>query len=159
MDDEAWRGKVGGLSPSEIKEFLSEGKTARLACLDHDGWPYIVPTWHEWDGKSFWVVPRLKSKWAEYLKSESRCSIVVDQMDPLIKVVAKCTATCVEEPNVGGAWVEFGNRMSTRYLGPNGPSYLVPTLNEPRWLFRLDVVKMNTWQGVDWASRYKTTKW
>ena len=59
MADENWRGKVGGLSQSEITEFLSEGKTARLACLDQDGWPYIVPTWHEWMVNHFGLFPGL----------------------------------------------------------------------------------------------------
>ena len=46
-------------------------------------------------------------------------------------------------------------RMSVRYLGENGPKYLVPTLDKPRWLIRLDPVKVQTWQGNDWADRYK----
>ena len=47
----------------------------------------------------------------------------------------------------------IAERMSTRYLGENGPKYLEPTLDKPRWLFRLDPVKVQTWQGVDWAAR------
>ena len=46
-------------------------------------------------------------------------------------------------------------RMSTRYLGENGPKYLAPTLDKPRWLYRLVPVTMQTWQGQDWAGRYK----
>jgi len=44
--------------------------------------------------------------------------------------------------------------MSLRYLGENGPTYLIPTLNQPRWLFRIDPAKMQTWQGVGWARRF-----
>ena len=46
-------------------------------------------------------------------------------------------------------------RMSTRYLGENGPKYLAPTMDKPRWLYRLVPVSMQTWQGQDWARRYK----
>jgi hypothetical protein len=28
-------------------------------------------------------------------------------------------------------------------------------MDKPRWLIRLDPVKMQTWQGNDWADRYK----
>ena len=66
------------------------------------------------------------------------------------------TAELLERPNVGGKWVEMANEMSYRYLGEHGPDYLVPTLNEPRWLFFVRPRKITTWQGVDWAQKYKT---
>jgi hypothetical protein len=58
MSDESWRGQVGRLDEEEISTFLAEAHLARLACLDDEGWPYVVPCWHEWDGSSFWVIPR-----------------------------------------------------------------------------------------------------
>ena len=60
--DESWRGKVGKLSREEINQFLEEPNLARVACLDDKGWPYAVPCWYQWDGKSIWLVARAKSK-------------------------------------------------------------------------------------------------
>ena len=37
----------------------------------------------------------------------------------------------------------------------NGPRYLEPTLDKPRWLFYLRSGQVITWQGQDWAKRYK----
>ena len=68
-------------------------------------------------------------------------------------------ATIVEEPNVGGKWVEIARSMSRRYLGPHGPDYIEPTMQEPRWLIFVKAVETTTWQGVDWAKRYKHTNW
>ena len=153
--DESWRGKVGSLDDQEVTRFLGEPVIARLACLDGDGWPYVVPCWQEWDGSSFWVVPREKSAWARYLQAEPRCAISVDEDGTLRKVAAQCRAHLVEKPNLGGQWVPIAERMSQRYLGPNGPAYLAPTMDKPRWLFRLEPVKVRTWQGVEWAARYK----
>ena len=155
MSDETWRGKVGRLNPEEIAGFLAAPRIARLACIDDDGWPYVVPCWQEWDGGSFWVVPRGRAAWGRYLKQEPRCAITVDEDGTQRKVVAQCRAHLVEEPNVGGAWVPIAERMSLRYLGENGPKYLAPSMDKPRWLFRLEPVKMQTWQGQDWAGRYK----
>jgi nitroimidazol reductase NimA-like FMN-containing flavoprotein (pyridoxamine 5'-phosphate oxidase superfamily) len=155
VSDESWRGKVGRLDLEEVAEFLAQPWIARLACIDDDGWPYVVPCWQEWDGDSFWVVPREKSAWARYLEQEPRCAITVDEDGRQRKVIAQCRAHLVEEPNVGGAWVPIAERMSLRYLGENGPKYLEPTMGKPRWLFRLEPVKMQTWQGQDWAGRYK----
>ena len=82
--------------------FSPKAHLARLACLDDEGWPHVVPCWHEWDGSSFWVIPREKSAWANYLANDSRCAISVDEAEGLRKVVAQCTAHTVEEPNTGG---------------------------------------------------------
>lgn len=155
MSDDSWRGKIGGLEQQEFEAFLQEGHIARLACNDADDWPYVVPCWHEWDGDAFWVVARKKSVWATNLERDPRCAITVDEDGALRKVIAQCKAELVEEPNIGGKWVEVAERMSFRYLGPNGPSYLEPTLDKPRWLFRLEPVRMWSWQGVDWAKSYK----
>lgn len=155
MSEESWRGKLGGLDESEMKAFLDEPKLARLACLDEDGWPYVVPCWQEWDGEAFWVVPRERSAWARFLQRDPRCAISVDEEGALRKVTAQCRAALIETPNLGGKWVEIAKRMSLRYLGDNGPHYLEPTMDKPRWLFRLEPVRLQTWQGVDWASRYK----
>lgn len=153
--DESWRGRIGGLEREEFERFLSEGHIARLACLDDKGWPYVVPCWFEWNGDGCYVIPREKSAWARYLRDEPRCAITVDEDGALRKVIAQCEAELVEEPNVGGAWVAIAERMSIRYLGENGPKYLEPTLDKKRWLFFLRPTRLWTWQGVDWAKRYK----
>ena len=124
MGDESWRGRVGRLDATEISTFLAEAHLARLACLDDAGWPCVVPCWHEWDGSSFWVISREKSAWALYLANDSRCAICVNEAEELRKVVARCTAHTVEEPNSSGEWVPIAGRMSTRYLGENDPKYL-----------------------------------
>lgn len=153
--DESWRGKIGALEGDELRAFLDEGVIARIACLNENGWPYIVPCWHEWDGESLWLVARKRSRWAEYLAADERAAATIDEGDRQRKVVIQARAVVVEEPNVGGAWVPIAERMSVRYLGPNGPKYLAPTLDKPRWLIRLDPINLQTWQGVEWAAKYK----
>jgi hypothetical protein len=155
MSEDAWRGKVGALAGDEVDDFLAEGRLARLGCLDEEGWPYVVPVWHEWDGAAFWLVARRRSAWARYLQADGRCSVAVDEDGRQRKVLARCRAEIVEEPCLDGDWVPIAERMSVRYLGENGPKYLEPTLDKPRWLIRLDPVKVQTWQGNDWAARYK----
>ena len=90
----------------------------------------------------------------EHLKRDPRVSFTIDVPDTLEKVIGQGNAELVEEPNVGGQWVEVATRMSVRYLGPNGPTYLEPTLDQPRWLFKITPTWTQTWQGVGWARRY-----
>jgi len=157
---EAWRGKVGKLNEDELNAFLIQGNVARLGCLDKTGWPYVVPTWYQWADGGFYIIPRARSKWARLMADDGRVSIALDSSDaPYIKVHSQGTAEVVEEPNVGGKWVEIATEMSIRYLGENGPKYLEPTLNEPRWLFFVRPKSLSSWQGTDWAKRYKHSEW
>lgn len=149
-----WRGKVGGMSKEEVDAFLGRGICMRLAVLDEDGYPYVVPCWQEWRDGVFWVVPRQRSKWARLMERDPRVSFTVDIPETLEKVIGKGTAEKIEDANVGGEWVEVATRMAVRYLGPDGPKYLEPTLNQPRWLFKITPTHMETWQGVGWAKRY-----
>ena len=70
------------------------------------------------------------------------------------QVLGKGKAELVERPNVGGEWVPIATRMSYRYLGENGPTYLTSTMKQPRWLFKIKPIRFETWQGVGWAPRY-----
>lgn len=150
---QTWRGKVRGMTPEEMEDFLQQGLTMQLACLKQNGDPYITICWHEWRDGYFWVIPRQRSRWAGYLKADPRVAFTIERA-PIDKILAEGKAECVEEPNVGGQWVEIATRMTYRYLGENGPQYLVPTLQQPRWLFRIKPDKIQTWQGVGWARRY-----
>lgn len=157
---EAWRGKVGKLTEEELDAFLAGGHVARLGVLDGDGWPYVVPTWYQWADGGFYIIPRARSKWARFMANDHRVSISLDSNEPpYIKVQTQGVAELLEEPNTGGRWVELATEMSVRYLGENGPKYLEPTLNEPRWLFFVRPTVMQTWQGVDWAKKYKHGEW
>ncbi len=159
MSDD-WRGKIGAIERADMDTFLEEGVLCRLAVLDGEGWPYVVPVWFEWnpDEQYFWVIPREKSAWATYMEKDPRVALTIDTSEPpYVKIVAQGRAELVETPNVGGKWVEIATRMSRRYLGEHGPDYLEPTLNKPRWLFRIWPTKLITWQGVEWHPRYKAS--
>jgi nitroimidazol reductase NimA-like FMN-containing flavoprotein (pyridoxamine 5'-phosphate oxidase superfamily) len=161
---EDFRGKLGGMMDEERDAFLAGDSLARLACLKPDGSPYVIPVWYQWDGESIWFVGRQRSIWCEYIKNDGRVSAVIDaphsppdesgKSTEIPKVFMEGTAEVVEEPNVGGQWVQVAEEMSYRYLGPNGPTYLTGTINQPRWLIKLTPSKIKTWQGVGWARKY-----
>jgi nitroimidazol reductase NimA-like FMN-containing flavoprotein (pyridoxamine 5'-phosphate oxidase superfamily) len=155
---EGWRGKIGLMSDAERDEFLAGNTLARLAVLDENGWPYVQPVWYQWDPAEgiFWIIARKKSAWAPMMQNNSKVAITIDGEErPYKKVTVQGTAEVVEEPNIGGQWVEIARQMSYRYLGEHGPDYLVPTLDKPRWLFKITPTVLTTWQGVDWHPKYK----
>jgi hypothetical protein len=154
MAGTTWRGKLGRMSEEEREAFLAKGQVMRIACLRPDGAPYIAVCWHDWHDGWFWLVPRQRARWAQLLERDGRLSFVIDDPTSMEKVIGDGVAELVERPNVGGRWVEVATRMALRYLGPDGPTYLTPTLNQPRWLFRFRPTAVKTWQGVGWARRY-----
>ena len=154
-EQQEWRGQIGKMSHEELDAFLAGDMLCHLACLKEDGIPYIVPCWFTWDGSAFWIIPRRRSAWARYLQKRPAVALAISEpAQPYRKVNVEGKATIVEEPNVGGKWVAIAQGMSLRYLGERGPEYLEPTLNQPRWLIRVDVDRLTTWQGVAWHPRY-----
>lgn len=160
-----WRGnKFGGLSRSELDEFLQGPWLARLACLKPDGWPYVVPVWYHWDGAAFWVVGRARSEWCLYMARDARVSLVVDEPTPPIrKVICEGLAEVVEE-SVGpflpsgekSVWNKLGEEHTgPRYLGERAQEYRGSVNVEPCWTFRIVPQKLTTWQGFGWHARYK----
>jgi hypothetical protein len=141
------------MSAADVAAFLERPLIARLACLDGAGWPYVVPTWFEWDGEVFWIVPRARSAWASYLRDDPRVALTIDD-DENRRVVCQGTAELLEAPNVGGRWVAIGERMAVRYRGDAGRAYLQATLTQPRWLFRIVPRRLITWNGGGWHERY-----
>lgn len=165
MGKNDFRGNLGGLTEEEFNRYLSEGNSlARLAVLKPDGAPYVVPVWYHWDGEALWFVGRERSAWCEFIQNDGRTAVVIDSehSDPdesgerieIPKVVMEGTSEVVEEPNVGGQWVQIAEQMSYRYLGPNGPTYLTSTLKQPRWLIKMTPTSIKSWKGVGWARRY-----
>lgn len=156
--DESWRGKVGQMSDEERDEFLAGNTLARLAVIDDSGWPYVQPVWYQWEPSEgiFWIIARKKSAWAGYMQRDPKVAITIDgETKPYKKVSVQGTAEVIEEPNVGGQWVGIAEQMATRYLGEHGPDYIVPTLDKARWLFKIKPTSLATWQGVEWAKKYK----
>lgn len=161
---EDWRGNIGGMSEERMHAFLAGDVNARVAVLDDDGRPYVLPLWYHWDGDAFWFVIRERSAIARYMAERPDVGLVIDSTSlhdeehdrhfEMPKVFAQGKAEVVERPNVGGEWVDIAEQMAIRYLGPNGPSYLVPTLQQPRWLFKVVPDTIKTWEGVGWAKRY-----
>jgi nitroimidazol reductase NimA-like FMN-containing flavoprotein (pyridoxamine 5'-phosphate oxidase superfamily) len=145
------------MSSEQIEAFLHTDVLCRLACLDDDGHPYVVPCWFTYADGGFYVVPRARSAWAAYLQRDGRVSLCIDA-ESGERVLVKGEAQVVEAPNVGGRWVEIAREMAQRYRGEEGLKYLDKTMNEPRWLFFIRPQQMVSSTG-GWARRYKHSEW
>lgn len=148
---------MAAMTEAEMTSFLNSNVLCRLGCLDEDGHPYVVPCWFTYADGGFYLVPRARSVWAAYLRREPRVSLCIDAESGR-RVLVKGEAQLIEEPNVGGRWVEIAREMAQRYGGEQGLAYLAKTMNEPRWLFFVQPQAIVSSKG-GWAKRYKHYEW
>lgn len=159
-----WRGEIGAMEPERRDLFLDGDSLVRVGAIDDEGRPYVLPLWYHWDGEAFWFVIRERAAIARFMRDRPSIGLVIDEMevnDPehgrqfaAPKVFAQGEAMLIEEPNLGGQWVEIAKKMAVRYLGEHGPDYIVPTLQQPRWLFKMVPEVLKTWEGVGWSKKY-----
>ncbi|MEZ4832683.1 MAG: pyridoxamine 5'-phosphate oxidase family protein [Caldilineaceae bacterium] len=145
------------MTQEQIDAFLHSDVLCRLGCLDDEGYPYVVPCWFTYADGGFYVVPRARAAWAGHLEDDARVSLCIDAENGE-RVLVKGEALLLEEPNVGGRWVEIAREMAQRYGGDDGMAYLDKTMNEPRWLFFIRPLEMMSSVG-GWAKRYKHSEW
>lgn len=146
------------MTGAEIDAFLAGPVICRLGCVDFSGWPYVVPVWMQWTDGGFFIVPRERSAWAEFLLHDPRVALCLDDREQHRRVLVKGRATIQEEPNVGGRWVPILREMAERYWGARGIEYHERTLAEPRWLVRVEPLELTSWYGT-WAQRYRHFDW
>jgi len=152
-----WKSLNRGLTPEEVNEFLAGAIVARVATIDENGLPYITPMWQEWDGKVMWIIPRERTAWVQHIKKNPNIAVSC-AMDgaPNRRVLFRGKAEIISGPApMEGQCLEIGNRMALRYLGKHGPEYLIPTLDRPRYLIKFVPMETTTWDGVEWAAKYR----
>ena len=151
-----WMGKMRKLTKKEIKEFLAGPIVARLATVKPDGSPYVAPVWQYYDGKAIHFIPRERSSFVKNIKADPRiCISCALDGAPGTRVIFEGKAEICEGPVVmKGRTLRIARQMATRYLGKNGPAYLEPTREWPRYLVRMVPDKVTSWDGVGWPSKY-----
>jgi nitroimidazol reductase NimA-like FMN-containing flavoprotein (pyridoxamine 5'-phosphate oxidase superfamily) len=68
-----------GLTGDELRAFLSRPLICRIATLDGDGSPYVVPCWFSYEDGAFFVFAVEGSRWGDNLRRDPRVAITVDE--------------------------------------------------------------------------------
>ena len=63
---------------SKRDEFLRKEKILRLATIDKDSTPHIVPVWYLYNGKKIYIGTNTKTEKARNVKSHKKVSFCVD---------------------------------------------------------------------------------
>ena len=155
------------LRPEEVRAFLGEPEhLVRLATVDDDGAPHVVPIWFVFEDDRIWITPRERSTWWGHVQREPRVAMVIDEeASPYRKVIVRGPIEIVHGLGEDDAWRDRYRRIACRYTPDEwADAYLTNTHDEPRALLALDCnpSTVTTWRmpvaGEDpkgiWADRY-----
>jgi nitroimidazol reductase NimA-like FMN-containing flavoprotein (pyridoxamine 5'-phosphate oxidase superfamily) len=134
---------VGRLSMSapELDTFLEEERVLRLATLDEDGWPAVVPVWFVWHDGAFWVWNLTRAKRTARLRAGVRCAFVVDGGEAYVELrgaSGRLEPRFVPDDEVP---IDVRRRFSQRYFGTDHP---VEPAAHHQWI-RFAPLTLATW--------------
>jgi PPOX class probable F420-dependent enzyme len=147
---------AGGLGPAELDALLSRPILGRLATVDPDGYPAIVPIWFEWDGSAILLVARGRARYLDDIRREPRVGFsVVADSDPDVRVHLRGRAKIVTDPAVlEGETLALARRLAERYEGPAGLDYIDASRSLERCVVRIVPERTISWGSPDWHPRY-----
>lgn len=125
------------LTATETEAFLSErGHLLRVATVDDDGFPRVVPIWFIGDGDEILFTPRGPSVFLANIRRDPRIGLSIDE-DPLPyrKVTVRGTARIVHEPGNDDVWRDVYRSIAKRYVDDDvAEAYVNNTIDQPRAL-------------------------
>jgi nitroimidazol reductase NimA-like FMN-containing flavoprotein (pyridoxamine 5'-phosphate oxidase superfamily) len=150
----------GPLGAAELDEFLAQPLLLKLACARPDGWPYVIPLWYAWYERKLYVVGRERAIWIDYVRSEPRVGVLIDEdARRHRRVQMTALAYVVEGPAVRSQgserWHALDELLVDRYMADDaGQAYRQLTANRPRYLVEISPVQITSWRGGPWHRRY-----
>lgn len=155
------------LTQDEVHSFLDEpGHLVRIATVDPDGYPRVVPTWFMRIDEDVVFTPRGTSAFLANIRRDPRLCLSVDEEPlPYRKVTIQGRARLVQEPGSDDEWRDLYRRIAKRYVPPDAAdSYVDDTDDQPRALVAVSLreSRVSTWRmpvgdekatGI-WARRY-----
>jgi PPOX class probable F420-dependent enzyme len=155
------------MGAAEVTAFLDEpGHLVRIATVDADGWPRVVPTWFVRQRDDIVFTPRSPAVFLANLRRDPRVGLSIDEEPlPYRKVTVQGTARVLHEPGDDDAWRDLYRVIATRYVPQEqAEAYIQNTIDQPRALIGVPMTdaRVTTWRmPVDeeaptgiWARRY-----
>lgn len=111
------------MSTEQRDAFLTETRIAKLATLNADGSPTVVPVWFEWDGTTAAVFTSRGSAKVKRMNRDPRVALSVEEGVgvPEAWVTIEGAATIEES----GGW-ELAQRLAHRYYTPEKNATVLP---------------------------------
>ena len=82
MSDLSWMGQLRGLTQEELHTFLSRPLIARIATISEDGYPYVAPLFHYFDGEDIYLRVREKAEFMRNILRDPRIALSIADVEP-----------------------------------------------------------------------------
>jgi nitroimidazol reductase NimA-like FMN-containing flavoprotein (pyridoxamine 5'-phosphate oxidase superfamily) len=147
----------GGLTPEALDGLLRETIVARLATIDEEGYPYVVPVWTEWDGSAMWLVARARAAYVAHfaVRPKVALSVVRGDADDTRALLLGRAEVVAGPGRLEGDMEAMARRTARRYEGPDGDRYIDESLEWPRVLVRIVPDRIRSWADPGWHPRYR----
>jgi PPOX class probable F420-dependent enzyme len=103
------------MTPTEADAFLRDTRIAKLATLNADGGPNVVPVWFEWDGAVARVFTSRTSPKLRRIRRDPRVALSVEEPLGVAEAGVTIEGTAAIE-DTGG--LELARRLIERYYSP-----------------------------------------
>ena len=111
------------MTPEQRDAFLNETRIAKLATLQADGSPTIVPVWFEWDGSTAAIFTSRTSPKIKRLRADARVAFSVEQPVGVSEAWVTIEGTVTIESDGG---IELARRLAARYYSPERVAAVMP---------------------------------
>ena len=158
------------LTQAEIMAFLQErGHLARIATINAEGAPSVVPVWFICEQGKIIITPRKHSAFYANIQRDPRVAVTIDEDSGRYrKVLVEGKAEILYTPGHDDEWRDLYRRISCRYIDDQSADYYITeTIDQPRALIGIELAKakVTTWRmpnesepysGI-WHKRYYET--
>lgn len=116
------------LTPAELDEYLATQRTVRIATVDEDGVPHVVPLWFVWHDGAIWLNSLKRSRRHRHLRDGRPVGLVVDDGDRYeelrgVRITGRPQVVADDDPVRVESYRSFGRKYFGLDELPNQASY------------------------------------
>jgi PPOX class probable F420-dependent enzyme len=139
------------MAPEEIKVFLAESKICRMATVDKNGMPHVIPMWYVILDGNIYIETTGTNKKVKNIEYNPKVSIVVDAGDFLYDYRGVMMQGRMEFVKDEAFFKRFREALAQRYFGTDEhPGYKVLTSIPNRVLLKFIPEKVVSWDYRKW---------
>jgi PPOX class probable F420-dependent enzyme len=155
------------MTAEDVATFLNEpGHLVRIATVDDDGMPRVVPTWFIRRDGEILFTPRGPAAFLANLRRDPRVGLSIDEEPlPYRKVTVQGQARIAHDVGEDDAWRDLYRQIAYRYVDrERADAYVDATIDQPRALLAVPLAasRVTTWRMPDesedqtgiWHRRY-----
>ncbi|MGH7792845.1 MAG: pyridoxamine 5'-phosphate oxidase family protein [Thermodesulfobacteriota bacterium] len=133
------------MTPEEIKVFLADNKVCRMATVEKDGMPHVVPMWYVILDGEIYIETTGTTKKVKNIESTKKTAIIVDAGDSLYDYRGVMMQGKTEILRDGAFLKRFREALSQRYFGSDEhPGYKLLTSIPNRVLLKFITTRQKT---------------